>query len=55
LSAGYAILHPLNQSEAVQPRHIIAHEMGHILKNTHDEAKAERQAQLLLKVTNKLQ
>jgi hypothetical protein len=46
---GYALLHPLNQSEAVRPRHTIAHELGHILAETHDEGVAERKAQELLR------
>jgi hypothetical protein len=45
---GYMILHPLSQSIEAQPRHIVAHELGHILLNTHDEEKAERKGMELL-------
>lgn len=31
-----------------QPRHIVAHELGHITLNTHNEAKAERKGMELL-------
>jgi Zn-dependent peptidase ImmA (M78 family) len=45
---GYMILHPISQSPEAQPRHIVAHELGHILANTHDEEKAERKGMELL-------
>jgi hypothetical protein len=31
-----------------KPRHIVAHELRHIMLNTEDEAKAEREAMELL-------
>ena len=46
---GYYVLHPVSSDELAQPRHTIAHELGHILTRSRDEWKAERQAQLLLR------
>jgi hypothetical protein len=45
---GYAITHPFDASSNSQPDHIIAHELGHILADTSDEAKAEKKARELL-------
>jgi hypothetical protein len=46
---GYTVLHPSSDDPDAQPRHIIAHELGHILADTSDENKAEKKAQELLK------
>ena len=46
---GWVILHPISDATEAQPRHIIAHELGHILANTHNEDKAEKKAQELLR------
>lgn len=46
---GYKVLHPISDLEEAQPRHVIAHELGHILANTHDEGVAERRAEELLR------
>jgi hypothetical protein len=46
---GWAILHPFNPRPEYQPRHTIAHELGHILLHTPDEDKAEKKARELLK------
>jgi hypothetical protein len=45
---GYALIHPFSDDIVAQPRHIVAHELGHITLNTHNEAKAERQCMMLL-------
>jgi hypothetical protein len=45
---GWMIIHPLDITADAQPQHIIAHEMGHVLANTHNEDKAERKGQELL-------
>jgi hypothetical protein len=41
---GDAVLHPFSYQLEAQPQHTIAHELGHITLNTHDEAKAENRA-----------
>jgi hypothetical protein len=48
---GFYVLHPFNSYALAQPQHTIAHELGHITLNTHDEAKAERKARELLSGT----
>jgi Zn-dependent peptidase ImmA (M78 family) len=48
---GFYVLHPFSSDPLAQPDHTIAHELGHITLNTHNEAKAERKAQELLKET----
>jgi hypothetical protein len=45
---GYAVLHSFSTDALAQPDQTIAHEMGHIVLNIHDEGKAERQAMRLL-------
>jgi hypothetical protein len=45
---GWVILHPISDTADAQARHIIAHEMGHILANTHNDEKAEKKAHELL-------
>jgi Zn-dependent peptidase ImmA (M78 family) len=45
---GFYVLHPFNSDALAQPEHTIAHELGHITLNTHNEAKAERKSQELL-------
>jgi hypothetical protein len=39
---GWALIHPFSDDLFAQPRHIVAHELGHITLNTHNEAQAER-------------
>jgi hypothetical protein len=39
---------PFSDDLFAQPRQIVAHELGHITLNTHDELKAERRAVQLL-------
>jgi hypothetical protein len=46
---GWALLHPFSDDLVAQPRHIVAHELGHILLNTHDEDNAEKKVLELLK------
>jgi hypothetical protein len=43
---GTTLLYPDNFM--ARPEHVVAHELGHILQNTADEEKAERQAQFWL-------
>jgi hypothetical protein len=45
---GWALIHPLSDDLFAQPRHIVAHELGHIMLNTHNEVKAERRGMELL-------
>jgi hypothetical protein len=45
---GYAVLHPFSRRPEFQPRHTIAHELGHILLHTADENKAEKKARELM-------
>lgn len=45
---GWALIHPFSDDIVAQPRHIVAHELGHITLNTHNEAKAEKQCMVLL-------
>ncbi|WP_433963687.1 hypothetical protein [Tunturiibacter gelidiferens] len=47
---GFYVLHPASTNALAQPDHTIAHELGHITMNTHDERRAERKAEELLKV-----
>jgi hypothetical protein len=47
---GDDVLHPIGPGITYSPEHTIAHELGHILLNTHNEAKAERQCMMLLNV-----
>jgi hypothetical protein len=42
---GNYVLRPASIDELAQPDHTIAHELGHIRLNTHDEHKAERKAE----------
>ena len=51
---GWVILHPISDATEAQPRHIIAHELGHILANTHNEELAEKKAHDLLSTDRKL-
>jgi hypothetical protein len=46
---GWALLHPFSDDLVAQPKHIVAHELGHITLNTHNEAKAEKRGMELLK------
>jgi hypothetical protein len=46
---GYYVLHPRDDRAEAQPDHTIAHELGHITLNTHNEDKAERKAGELLR------
>jgi hypothetical protein len=46
---GWALIHPFSDDLFAQPRHIVAHELGHITLNTHNEARAERRGMELLK------
>jgi hypothetical protein len=46
---GYAVLHPFSEHPEFQSRHTIAHELGYIMLNTHNEAKAEKRGMELLK------
>jgi hypothetical protein len=45
---GWAPIHLFSDDLFAQPRHIVAHELGHITLNTHNEAKAERRGMELL-------
>jgi hypothetical protein len=45
---GFALIHIFSDDIVAQPRHIVAHELGHITLNTHNEAKAEHQCMVLL-------
>jgi hypothetical protein len=45
---GFYVLSPYNTEADAQPEHTVAHELGHIMANTSNEAKAERKAQELL-------
>jgi hypothetical protein len=45
---GFYVLHPFSYDDMAQADHTIAHELGHITLNTHNEATAERKAQELL-------
>ncbi|MGF7180361.1 hypothetical protein [Tunturiibacter psychrotolerans] len=46
---GWVMLHPLSPDQDAKPRHVIAHELGHVLANTRDEVKAEAKGQELMK------
>lgn len=46
---GWVMLHPLSLDPEAKPRHVVAHELGHILANTRDEQKAEAKGQSLLR------
>jgi hypothetical protein len=48
---GFYMLHPFNDTGEAQANHTIAHELGHITLNTHDEVKAERKAKEILSGT----
>jgi hypothetical protein len=45
---GWALIHPFSDDLFAQPRHIVAHELGHITLNTHNESKAEKKGMELL-------
>jgi hypothetical protein len=45
---GWALIHPFSDDLFAQPRHIVAHELGHITLSTHSEAKAERRGMELM-------
>lgn len=45
---GFAVLHPFLDTAEAQPDHTVAHELGHIFMNTHNEDKAEKKARELL-------
>jgi hypothetical protein len=45
----WVMLHPLIQATEAQPRHVIAHELGHVLGNTRDEVEAEAKGRELMK------
>jgi hypothetical protein len=45
---GWALIHPFSDDLFAQPRHIVAHELGHITLNTHNETKAEKRGMELL-------
>jgi hypothetical protein len=45
---GNDVTHPFNSDPEFQPRHTIAHEIGHILQRTTSESKAEHMANRLL-------
>jgi hypothetical protein len=45
---GFYVLHPFNSDALAQPQHTIAHELGHITLNSHNEAKAEKRGMELL-------
>ena len=48
---GWALIHPFSDDLFAQPRHIIAHELGHITLNTHNEVKAERRGMEIMNGT----
>ncbi|HEY6770573.1 MAG TPA: hypothetical protein VI386_37995 [Candidatus Sulfotelmatobacter sp.] len=39
---GWALIRPFIDDLFAQPRHIVAHELGHIMLNTQNESKAEK-------------
>jgi hypothetical protein len=51
---GYYVLHPACHNALAPPDHTIAHELGHVLANTHNEAKAEEKGLSLLKGKTKV-
>jgi hypothetical protein len=47
---GYDLLQPVSFALEAQPKHTVAHELGHIFMHTRDEDKAESTAKELLRL-----
>jgi hypothetical protein len=45
---GFAVLQPFSSQVEAQPEHTIAHELSHIILNSHDEAKVEAHTRLVM-------